>query len=76
MQILILLLKSNFLFTFLFFQYNLQKADSTRGISFDISTMDGRIVGSTMNKTPQQIAQEMENDDSINFNIFKKFLFN
>lgn len=28
-------------------------------------SLDGRIVGPSMRKTPEQIAQEMEDDDSI-----------
>ncbi|VDK81703.1 unnamed protein product [Onchocerca ochengi] len=46
-------------------KYNIQKKeDGISGVPFDISS-DGRIIGSAMKKTPEQIAQEMEDDDSL-----------
>ncbi|KAM3724084.1 putative complexin-1 [Dirofilaria immitis] len=46
-------------------KYNIQKKEDGIGdIPFDISS-DGRIVGSSMKKTPEQIAREMEDDDSL-----------
>uniref|UniRef100_A0A1I8EF70 Putative complexin-1 n=1 Tax=Wuchereria bancrofti TaxID=6293 RepID=A0A1I8EF70_WUCBA len=46
-------------------KYNIQKKeDGIGGIPFDMS-MDGRIVGPSIKKTPEQIAQGMEDDDSL-----------
>lgn len=43
------------------------------GPPFDMSA-DGRIIGSSMKKTPEQIAQEMQDDDSMDA-LFEIYLF-
>ncbi|CAG9534960.1 unnamed protein product [Cercopithifilaria johnstoni] len=45
-------------------KYNIQKKEDCIGNAPFNTSMDGRIVG-PLKKTPQQIAQEMEDDDSL-----------